>query len=624
MNNSLNTIYIRQAPQAVAMFDKDMRYLAVSEKWLHDYHVTEDVIGKSHYEVFPEIGDDWKQIHRDCLNGAINTNPEAIFERLDGSRQWISWDVRPWFEEDGNIGGILMYTEDITKRKVIELELSRSEQQFRQTFEHSAIGMAIVDLSGRWVRANKSLCDIVGYTAQELMERTFQDITHPEDLDKDLELLAELLAGRRESYRMEKRYFRKNGDWVWALLAVALVKDNEGNPQHFVSQVTDITEQKLAHQKVQEVLAELKGVLNASSQVSIIGADINGVITTFNKGAENMLGYTAEEMLYKQTPAIIHVQSEVEARASELTEILGEPVSGFDTFVAYAQRGLYESRQWTYVRKDGSTFPVQLVVTANKKANGEIIGFLGVATDISKIKEAENEIISLLDVTADQNKRLLNFAHIVSHNLRSHSGNFSMLLELLDKENNPEAQKEMMGFLREASDNLKETIAHLNEVVQMNSSTEDNLKQVSLNKAADNVIGSIQALLKTNDATCVINIPENTYVRAVPAYLDSILLNFVTNSVKYRSPDRNPEIAITATPAPNHFIMLSITDNGMGIDLKKHGSKLFGMYKTFHGNKDARGIGLFITKNQIEAMGGKIEAESEPGIGTTFKIFLKQ
>ncbi len=624
MNNYLNTIYIRQAPQAIAMFDCDMRYVAVSEKWLNDYHIKTDVIGKSHYEIFPEIGDDWKQIHQDCLKGAINTNPEAIFQRLDGSRQWISWDVRPWFEEDGNIGGILMYTEDITKRKLVELELSRSEQQFRQTFEHSAIGMAIVDLNGRWVKVNKSLCDIVGYTATELMEKTFQHITHPEDLDKDLELLAELLAGKRDSYRMEKRYFAKNGDWVWVLLAVALVKDNEGKPQHFVSQVTDITEQKLADQKVQEVLAELKGILKASSQVSIIGADINGVITTFNKGAENMLGYTAEEVLFKQTPEIIHVRSEVEARAHELTEILGESISGFDTFVAYAKRGLYESRQWTYVRKDGSTFPVQLVVTANKNATGEIRGFLGVAIDISKIKEAENEIKSLLDVTADQNRRLLNFAHIVSHNLRSHSGNFSMLLELLDKETNPEAQKEMMDLLREASDNLKETIAHLNEVVQMNSSTEDNLRQVSLNKAAESAVGSIQALLKANNATCVINIPENTHVQAVPAYLDSILLNFVTNSVKYRSPDRNPAITITAIPAPNHFIMLSITDNGMGIDLKKHGSKLFGMYKTFHGNKDARGIGLFITKNQIEAMGGKIEAESEPGIGTTFKIFLKQ
>jgi PAS domain S-box-containing protein len=623
MDKNLNAIYIKQAPHAIAMFDREMRYIAVSEKWLNDYGITEAVIGKTHYEVFPEIGDDWKKIHLDCLAGATNTNPEAIFERLDGSRQWISWDVRPWHDQKGEIGGILMYTEDITRRKLVEIKLSQSEQQFRQTFEHAAIGMAIVGMDGRWIKVNRGLSKIIGYTEEELLSKTFQDITHPEDLNKDLKLLSELLEGKRQSYQLEKRYFHKTGREIWILLSVAMVKDPEGKPLHFVAQITDISEQKNAGQRLQDVLAELKSILNASSHVSIIATDVNGLITTFNKGAENLLGYEAEEMVFKENPSVIHVPEEVEARAKELSEKFNEPIAGFETFVAYAKRGEYESRQWTYVRKDGSTFPVQLVVTARNNIKGEITGYLGVAIDISKIKEAEKEIKSLLDVASDQNNRLLNFAHIVSHNLRSHSSNLTMLLELIDSEEEEAAKQEMISLLHEASSNLRETINHLNEVVIINTSLKENLKPISLKKSVDSAIGNIHALLKNHRGTFIVDIHGDVNILAVPAYLDSILLNFITNSIKYRSPERNPVIKIAAVRVDS-YIELSIEDNGLGIDLKRHGSKLFGMYKTFHGNTDARGIGLFITKNQVEAMGGKIDVESEPGIGTTFKIYLKQ
>jgi signal transduction histidine kinase len=110
---------------------------------------------------------------------------------------------------------------------------------------------------------------------------------------------------------------------------------------------------------------------------------------------------------------------------------------------------------------------------------------------------------------------------------------------------------------------------------------------------------------------------------AVPAYLQSIALNFITNAIKYRHPDRPAIVSIDAKKM-DKWIILSVADNGIGIDLEQHGHKLFGMYKTFHGNSDARGIGLFITKNQIEAMGGKVEVESTAGFGTKFNIYFHE
>ena len=113
--------------------------------------------------------------------------------------------------------------------------------------------------------------------------------------------------------------------------------------------------------------------------------------------------------------------------------------------------------------------------------------------------------------------------------------------------------------------------------------------------------------------------PDNIQLKVVPAYLDSILLNFITNSIKYKSPDKKSFIKFSASKEDKD-VMFLVEDNGRGIDLKRHGGKMFGMYKTFHGNKDAKGVGLFITKNQIEAMGGNIEVESEVGVGTKFTI----
>ena len=119
------------------------------------------------------------------------------------------------------------------------------------------------------------------------------------------------------------------------------------------------------------------------------------------------------------------------------------------------------------------------------------------------------------------------------------------------------------------------------------------------------------------------NISDDVHISAVPTYADSILMNFITNAVKYKSPDRDPIIELSTTRT-NGYTVLSIKDNGLGIDLNKYGDKLFGMYKTFHNNDEARGIGLYITKNQIDAMDGKVTTTSEVGKGTTFNIHFNE
>lgn len=133
----------------------------------------------------------------------------------------------------------------LSEIKKMERSLRISEDAFHGNFDNAAIGMALLDETGRWLKVNKRVCDIIGYTENELMGLTFQDITHPEDLNLDLSYLEELVAEKRKFYQMEKRYFHKNGNIVYAILAVSMVKNEEGKVLYFISQIIDITEWKL-------------------------------------------------------------------------------------------------------------------------------------------------------------------------------------------------------------------------------------------------------------------------------------------------------------------------------------------------------------------------------------------
>jgi polar amino acid transport system substrate-binding protein len=176
---------------------------------------------------------------------------EMQMKRKDGSTLWVLLSLVPAGVDDkGQLYFGWVY--DITERRQAEERLRVSETRFREAFDSAAHGMALVGLDGRWLRVNRALCHIVGYSEAELLVTDFQSITHPDDLDADLANVQDLLAGKIPNYQMEKRYIHKQGRVVWILLSVSLVRDANGNPLYFVSQILDITELKANRQKLEE------------------------------------------------------------------------------------------------------------------------------------------------------------------------------------------------------------------------------------------------------------------------------------------------------------------------------------------------------------------------------------
>jgi signal transduction histidine kinase len=253
--------------------------------------------------------------------------------------------------------------------------------------------------------------------------------------------------------------------------------------------------------------------------------------------------------------------------------------------------------------------------------NGKPLRIAGTHTDISVQKEKEIELAKMLEIVNTQNNKLLNFAHIVSHNLRTHSGNIKSLLDL-HKEGLLN-DSDTMENIQIVSDELFSTIENLNDLVNIYTEKENNTQELKINSYIEKVLDVLQESITHKNIQVLNYIPNSLKVFCLPAYLESIMLNLITNAIKYSDSKKDPKIIFT-TESNDNFTVLNVKDNGLGIDLEKHGDSIFGLYKTFHENNDARGVGLYLTKNQIENMGGKIEVESLPNFGTTFKIYFKK
>jgi PAS domain S-box-containing protein len=256
---------LRQAPLGIAIFDRKMCYLAASAQFLTDQGLPGDtpLEGRNHYEVFPDIPQRWRDIHARVLSeGAEFGHEGEAFERADGSVQWVRWSIAPWRTDEGEIGGLILYTEEVTSRVEARLQLEAAEQKYRAVFTQAAMGVARVSPDGRFLEANDRFCAIAGRTREELTRLTFQEITWPEDLDADVAQARAVLAGEIDTYTIEKRYLSRDGGPIWIDLTVSLVRKANGEPDYFVSVIADIASRKQAEAEQQRYQGQLRLMIN--------------------------------------------------------------------------------------------------------------------------------------------------------------------------------------------------------------------------------------------------------------------------------------------------------------------------------------------------------------------------
>jgi len=212
----------------------------------------EEIIGQEMYSLMPpELARERKaQVDR-----LIQTGKPVRFEDRR-SDFYLDNSIYPIFDTHGNVTKLATFSQDISKRKAMEQALNESEDRFEIAFDNAAVGMALVSVEGRFLKVNRSLCEIVGYSEEELLSITFQSITHPDDLDENLKYMEKLLTGEMRNYHMEKKYIHKTGQIVWIMLSVALIRDAHGSSMYFIAQIQDITKRKEVEEELRSAKQE--------------------------------------------------------------------------------------------------------------------------------------------------------------------------------------------------------------------------------------------------------------------------------------------------------------------------------------------------------------------------------
>lgn len=349
----------------------------------------------------------------------------------------------------------------------------------------------------------------------------------------------------------------------------------------------------------------LHKILDESSD-GIQVSDLNGNMVYINRIAEDRLGISRENIHHYRVQDFEEIFAEKEAWDKHVQEIRntgGLIIQGININQTTAGR-----------------FPVEVSVKIAEVDGSEYV--IASSRDITDRKKAESKLTSALQLTQDQNEQLQSFAQIVSHNLRTHAANLGSLLELLKDEISDLEKSEVFQYLVRGSDQLNQTIQHLSDVAKMRYIDKADLSSINLRDCCEKCIDNLSATTKHNSIIIENKIESNLEVLGIPAYVDSIFLNLLTNSIKYRKKEGPCQIKLAAE-SRHDYARVDVIDNGLGIDLEKHGKDLFKIYKTFHDVQDSQGVGLFITKNQVESLGGKIEVKSKVGQGTTFSVYLK-
>jgi PAS domain S-box-containing protein len=470
---------------------------------------------------------------------------------------------------------------------------------------------------------NKSAELMLGYTADELVGKKLLSHAHMHDelviraaelqVEPGIESLISNIKNSKLTERREWTYVRKDRSTVSVSVSITSIWDERGDLSGFLAIATDVTDQKRSEQALRESEERFRFLAeNVPGVIYLCREDEHFSNIFISANIEKITGYSNREFLDGTIDIsdLIHRDdfSRVDREFNEAIR-LKAPFS-----IEY--RIVHRSGLVKWVKESGSGI-------IGKDGMRLIEGYI---SDITERKKADEALLlSKVNLEAatlelqQQNDQLNEFAHIISHNLRAPVGNIQALISLLTEDSSKEEYQLVFQNLQKTAVNLRETLNELLDLLRINKEHGRERTSIQfvdvLTKVKEDMMGEI---LNAN-AWIVADFGRCPTVNYYKPYLESIVLNLLSNALKYRMPGRDPEVRFE-TELIKDKPVLRVRDNGRGIDLDQHGKDIFGLRQVFHGNPDAHGVGLFLIKTQVEALGGKISVESVVDQGTTFTI----
>jgi PAS domain S-box-containing protein len=499
---------------------------------------------------------------------------------------------------------------DITDKIAAELSLHESEKRFRRLVQDLNVGVLLQSAAGEIQMINTAALKLLDASEESLLNKSFchgkwQFFTERElPMNPDFHPWKVAASTQKAIRGIVLGILRpSDGEMVWVLINVEPILTVDRKLQNVVITLTDITERKKVEKELKE--SELRFRTLQEASFGGIGLHSKGQIIDCNQGLCDITGYSYHELIGSNGLNLI---------APEYRDMVYEKIVS-KVEQPYDVQG---------IRKDGTRYYLEI--------HGKNIpyeeGLIRVTEfrDITDRKAAESKILEqnarLLSITEDlkmKNEQLQEFTQIVSHNLRSPVGNILSLLNFIENAETAEERSEYVNLLKEAGATTLTTLHELNEVLQIKQNKNIEKQKLQFEQVFSNVRRMLVAKIVEVNAEVVTDFTDAPTIEYPNIYLESIFLNLLSNALKYHHPERRPHIIIR-TATTGEGISMTVSDNGQGINMQRYGHQVFKLRKTFHRHPESRGIGLFMIRNQIIAMGGDISLTSEENEGTTFLI----
>ncbi|MGY6563076.1 MAG: PAS domain S-box protein [Luteibaculaceae bacterium] len=494
---------------------------------------------------------------------------------------------------------------DITDRKITELALKESEEKYRFLVDNTHDLLYQFNIAGEPIYLSKSVKTISGYDEQDVMGKPFTDFIFKEDLPQLMVETERLLSGLVKVSNSRYRIYAKDGSIRWHSATNVPNYDKQGNIVGFSGIAKDVTEAVFFEQKLIESEEKYRSLIENSQDI-VFKVDVEGVILFVSPAFEKLLGYKMDEYLNTKLNPLIH------------------PDDLSDLYAAFEKSKVEKTKnsitEYRVLHKEGH----YLWFTANFSpvvSGKKVLGYQGFVRLIQEKKTQELEQKRLMDVIVRQNSLLQNYAYIVSHNLRTHSVNLKLMADMMPSQIKGVEEHSYFQLFKKATNSLEQTIQDLTEVAEIHLNNDSAFCWIDMDEVIENGVNNISQVA----AKAKVEIRRNNLSRCkiwgIKSYVESIVINLLSNAIKYCDYQKDSQYAcISLEYTTGNKVQLKVQDNGLGLDLKLHKNNIFKMNKTFHDVKDSRGIGLFITKNQVEFMGGSIWVESEKGVGSCFIV----
>jgi len=537
----------------------------------------------------------------------LETERETTFTEADETLHIYNHVYRPLFSGD-DIVGVFITSTNITERKKAEQQLKLSEERYRTIIQESFDAILIKDLNSIVVEVSPAIEKILGYHPIEIIGKECYDFIHDDYKEKALETIAQILQHADSEASVDLLMMHKNGYPVWVEMKGKNLHHNK-LINAMIIMLRDITERKQAEEIVSLSEQRFKGLVQSGADmISII--DEEGFVKYSSPTVKTVLGNDPVTDIGKNVFSFVHKDDRQwvdETYNNMLRE--GTRTLQFGPYRFPNSKGQY---RWLET------------VATNLSDDPAIKGIVINSRDVTQTKKLNEEQQSLTNELMKNNQDLQQFSFITSHNLRAPVANLISLLHLFDKDNLLEPfNKVLIEKFEESTEQLNNTLNDLLEVLVLKSNTEILKEPLTFSGTVNLVRKNIENLLEEQNGKLIVDFTVVDNIEYNKIHLESIFQNLFSNAIKYRSTERDPIVKVTAE-LENKWITVSVEDNGMGIDLERYKDRIFGMYQRFHAGKDGKGLGLYMIKAQLEAMGGKIEVESKPGNGSTFKIYFKR